>query len=695
MNNIYIWFNAIVWSHSYSLSILYKGKIFAIELERLNRLKAYPSTEFWKLLPSLQREMFNDIDNKTKNKNKIIAFKNYIDDTINGLLKKYKFDFNNIEKIYTINFPFNISVRWYEYKVEWYKKNYHHLFHASSAYYPSSFNNAAILCMDHDGYDEELGGINPMHSIWFAEKQKINFLYSDNFSPKRTQAWIWAVYENHSKICQMWEGTFMGLSWYWKNKLDHITIFDYSSGGPLISKNFLEKNSYKWLEDFRLDIINWFRKAYKLDTKKQNKNIIKSIYPDIADKVQKEIEEAILFLANKAYKLTKSKNICIAWWVWLNILANNRILKETPFENIFVQPACHDWGLSLWAVYYLYHKILWQKERVRLVCPWLWIIYSWKEIINNLKKYENKLIYQKLWNNKYKKVASLLKNNKIIWWFQWWSEFWPRALWFRSILASPIDNKMKNKVNDIKERERYRPLAPIMMENYFKEYLDTKYPSPYMTLVANVFKNKLKKIPSVVHIDKTARYQTVNKNQNLEIYKLLKEFYNQTKIPILINTSFNQRDEPIVETPDDAIKMFLSTNLDYLVIWDYLVTKRNIYKEYKFSYKKSKKNYDNKLNQSINNNFRWETLLKLIWIKKFGLNYNYNIWDKWIKIFYLNKLEFIIEVKKKWKKYYKEINNIGLDKIQLSWIKDLKILKIVEFYLIKNNKIIYNLIKWI
>lgn len=692
-NNIYIWFNAIVSNHNWSLSLLYKWEIFAIEIERLNRLKEFPNNNFSKILPSLQREMFNWIDDNTKNKDEIISFRNYLDDIINNILVKLEIDFSSIEKIYTINFPFDISIRWYEDKVKSYKKNNHHLFHATSAYYPSEFEESVILCMDHDWYDEDLWWINLMHSIWYAKWNTIKFLYGDEFSPEKAQAGIWAIYENHSRICWIWEWTFMWLSGYWKNNLENIKIFDYTSWWVLLSKEFLSKDWYKWLEDFREDIIDWFKKAYNIKWKKINWNIENSIYSDIADKVQTEIEEAILFLANKAYELTGSKNICIAWWVWLNILANNRILKETKFENIFVQPACNDSWLSLWWLYYMYHNIFWNKNRVKLVSPWLWFEYSNIEIIFKLNIYKNKLNYLELWNNKNEKVAKLLKENKIIWWFQWKSEFWPRALWFRSILASPISQNMKQRVNIIKEREQYRPLAPIMMEDYFKDYLDTNYSSPYMTLVADILENKKNIIPSVVHIDWTARYQTVNKKQNENMYNLLKEFNNQTWISVLINTSFNQHNEPIIETPEDAIKMFLSTNLDYLVIWDYLVSKEKKYLEYKFNKNEFEKIYDKKLKQSKNNNLRWETLLKLLWVSKLGFNYNYNIWDKWVILSYKGNFEIIVEVKNKKEKYSKEYEDIWLR--ILSWWDNNKILEIVTIFMEKNERSILNLIKWI
>jgi len=646
-NNLYIWFNAIVANHNWSLSLLYRWEIFAIEIERINRIKDFPDLDLARILPWLQKEMFNGLDQNTNNKDYIISIRNYIEDIINDIINKLDINLKKINNIYTLNFPFDVLIRWHEDKIKSYKENNHHTFHAYSTYFPSPFNETVILCMDHDWYDEDLWWINSMHSIWHAKWNNIKHLYSDEFSPKKAQAWIWAVYNNHSNICWIWEGTLMWLSWYWNGNLKNIKIFDYTSWWALLSKIFLSKKSFDWLQDFIDWITKGFREAYKIDWKWNYSNIENSIYADISDKVQTEIEEAVLFLANKAYNLTKCKNICIAWGVWLNIIANNKILLETKFENIFVQPACNDAWLSLWWLYYMYHNILWNSDRIRLVSPWLWFKYSNEKILEYLEKYKNKSDYIKLWDSKYKIVAELLKNDNIIWWFQWKWEFGPRSLWFRSILASPISKNMKTRVNRIKEREQYRPLAPIILENDFKDYLDTNYSSPYMTLVALVLKQKKESIPSVVHVDWTARYQTVNKEQNKYIYMLLKEFKNLTWESVLINTSFNQHDEPIIEDPEGAIKMFLATELNYLVIWDYLVSKEKTYSEFKFNKKIVNKEFNNKLKQSKNNNFRGKTILKLLWIGKLWFNYNYENWDKWIKLTYRWDLEIIIQVKDK------------------------------------------------
>jgi hypothetical protein len=213
-----------------------------------------------------------------------------------------------------------------------------------------------------------------------------------------------------------------------------------------------------------------------------------------------------------------------------------------------------------------------------------------------------------------------------------------------------------------------------------------------MTLVAEVYDNKKNRIPAVVHIDWTARYQTVNEKQNFKIYNLLKEFKKITWESVLINTSFNQHDEPIVENPEDAIKMFLVTDIDYLVIWDYLVSKEKKYLEYSFDKRYYKVLFDNKIKQAKNTNIRWESILKLLWIKKIWFNYNYDIWDKWIELKY-KTLEVVIEILNTNVNYYEVVNNIWIRIIKL-W-ENKKILEIIKIFLKKNSKLIYDLIKWI
>lgn len=335
----------------------------------------------------------------------------------------------------------------------------------------------------------------------------------------------------------------------------------------------MEINEKGSVDDYFQSFTDIFRNLYWISSKKINNwNYPKSIYADIAAKIQNETEKAILYLAKNAYKLAPSKNLCIAGWVGLNILANSRILKETPFENVFVQPAANDSGLSLWATYYAYHVLWKHQKRIPIYSYGLWKQYSDEEILISLKKYDNKIVYTKS-KNIFKESAKLLSDNNIIAFFQWRSEYWPRALWFRSILASPKNIIMRDKVNDIKKRERWRPLSPIIIEEELENYIWTNIISPFMTFAEKVKNKCFERAPAIIHNNGTARYQTVNTTQNKYVYELLLEFKKYSWIPILINTSLNLKWEPIVETPEDALIFFLKTKTDYLIVWDYLVKK--------------------------------------------------------------------------------------------------------------------------
>jgi len=213
--------------------------------------------------------------------------------------------------------------------------------------------------------------------------------------------------------------------------------------------------------------------------------------------------------------------------------------------------------------------------------PNMWKIYNDKDINLKFKKYVDKI---NIINYDVDFITNKLINNKIIGVFNWGSEFGPRALWHRSILSSPI-NKINNyRTNVIKSREKWRPLAPIILEEDFSKYLEENFNSPYMTLSSKVKKDELNNIKGVVHIDNTVRYQTVNSNSNELIYNILKNFKEKTGVSVLINTSLNVKTEPIVETPNEAIRLFLSTDLDYLIIWKYILEKKQKYLEYKFDY---------------------------------------------------------------------------------------------------------------
>ncbi len=289
-----------------------------------------------------------------------------------------------------------------------------------------------------------------------------------------------------------------------------------------------------------------------------------NLYTELAYWAQSYLEKVMIDYAMYLHSVTKSKNLCIAGGVGLNSVANKRILDKTPFENIFIQPASGDSGLALGAALWASHQINKNPVKWRMNNAYLGREYGEKEILNALRGYH----YEKL-ADPAQTAAKLLAEEKIIGWFQGKSEYGPRALGNRSILCSPIHPEMKDKLNkQVKHRESFRPFAPACLEESAGEYFELDCPSPFMLLIAKVKKDN---IPAVTHVDGTARVQTVNADQNPKFYSLIKEFQKLTGVPVVLNTSFNDSGEPIVETPEDAVRTFKSTNLDALIIGDYLL----------------------------------------------------------------------------------------------------------------------------
>jgi len=277
-----------------------------------------------------------------------------------------------------------------------------------------------------------------------------------------------------------------------------------------------------------------------------------------------------LHVLNWLYEKTKNENLCLSGGVALNCLMNSKIRDKTKFKNIFVQPAANDAGTSIGAAFYLYNSILGNKRDFVLKNIYLGPSYSNKEI-------EKTLIENKIQHKKYeyisRKCAELLSKGKIIAWFQGAMEFGPRALGNRSILADPRNRLMKNKLNEVKSREVFRPLAPIIKEEKLTKYFTNSEKSPFMLFTYRAKNNVDKIIPSALHIDQSARLQTVNKKENPKLYNLLDEFEKITKIPILINTSFNYKGKPIVCTIEQALDCFYNSGIDYLAIGNFLISK--------------------------------------------------------------------------------------------------------------------------
>jgi len=596
--NLLISTNYNISEEKWSILIKYWDTIKAVTLERITRLKYFPSWEFfWR--------------------------KNYYKIFLNWVKKLIKWlNVDEIGEIVTLNFPFSLETLFKNKEIKYIECKEHHLLHAFSTFYSSWYEESSVLVIDWAWYEEKYKK-EICYSIWKFDKKWYKNLYLWEIKKDKYKLWIWYIYALHTLLFKIWEWAIMWLSSYWDKKIHkEIDLFweDY-----FLKENYrdiFKENENRW-NNFQ-DLEKIIKEIYWIKDEIIDKDFIHKNYKDIAARLQYCTENVILNLAKKSIELSKSKNLCIAWWVWLNIIWNTLIYEKNITENIFVEPACDDSWLSLGWIYYLQH-INKDIKINNIQSYWLWEEFDNNEIEKDLIKYKKYLKYEKK-EDIFLYTAKLLSEWKIIWFFQWWWELWPRALWFRSILARPDSVRIRNKINEIKKREYWRPLAPVILEEELEKYFKTSLISPFMLFNAKIRKKMFKNMLWVSHVDFTARYQTLNKFNNKYLYNLLQKFYKITDIPILINTSFNQHNEPIVETPKEAIEMFLSTKLDYLVLWDYLVSKQKVFKEFVFSKEKSYEklfNYNKVILEKLNT-----IILKDI------KPYN-NYFEKW-KIYYKN-----------------------------------------------------------
>ena len=441
----------------------------------------------------------------------------------------------------------------------------HHIAHASASYFCSGFNSAAILSLDGSGeIATTLMAIAQGNKI--KKLKEIHFPYS-----------IGLLYNTVTQFLgfriDSGEGKVMGLAPY---------------GKPTYSKEF-EKVIYPTKDGgFKMDM-SYFRYHYTGNKKKPfySKKFIKIFGipripeseitkrdEDLAATLQDATEKIGVHLAKYLYDLTKEKRLCLSGGVALNSVMNFKILQETNFDEVYIYPASHDGGTAIGAALYVYYSLLNNPLKPVNQSPYLGPEYSDNEIEKSLKNFNLK--YEKIDNkDKLAKIgAQLVHEGKIIGWFQGRTEIGPRAFGNRSILCRPYPEEMKKILNErVKHREGFRPFAPSAKIERYKEFFEIDIPSPYMLLVCNTRKEKLKELSAITHVDGTARLQTVSKEENELYWKLIDEYEKLSGIPVILNTSFNVRGEPIINSPDDAIKCFLKTHMDALIIGNFLVKK--------------------------------------------------------------------------------------------------------------------------
>jgi carbamoyltransferase len=433
----------------------------------------------------------------------------------------------------------------------------HHLAHAASSFLVSPFEEAAILTIDGVGELATLScGIGKGNKIDIKKE----IIYPDSLGLLYTAVTTYLGFAANSG-----EGKTMGLAGYGQpSYIDKFRkIVHVSSDGSFK----MDQSYFGIIKGQRMYSNKFVRMFGKPKSKDEEFN---QRHYDIAASLQKLIEDIIILIAQNLYKETKIDKLCMAGGVALNCVTNQKILEETPFKEIYIQPAAGDAGGALGVAAYIYNSILDNPRTFVMKHAYTGPEYSPESIKRALLKAN--LQFKEYNDDELTKFIALkLSENNTVGWFQGRMEFGPRALGNRSILGNPCTNEMKDILNKkIKQREPFRPFAPVVHQDKANIYFEMYGDSPFMLLAPKV-RNEMKSlIPAVTHVDGTARVQTLTKEANPLLWDLINEFGKITGVYLLINTSFN-RQEPIVCNPDEAISCYNRTKMDYLVIGNYVV----------------------------------------------------------------------------------------------------------------------------
>lgn len=421
----------------------------------------------------------------------------------------------------------------------------HHVAHAASAFLPSPFSKAAVLTLDGRGEQAtttyNIGKGNAMTRIGEVKMpHSLGLLY------ERLTTYLGFLHSSD-------EYKVMALASY---------------GKPVFVKDFREiitvgeKGQYTITDE---------RFEERFGPTRLRHEEFTAHHFNIAHSLQFVLEETVLELTNWLYKETKEENLCMAGGVALNCVLNARIRDRGPFKNIWVQPAAGDSGTALGAAEWIDAQ---ERQSITKDFTMDHVYWGPEYTDDEIEKFLKwaKVPYRKL-DNVAEEGADILAQDKIIGWYQGRMEFGPRALGSRSILASPISSQMQSRLNEVKDREDFRPVAPVVLEEDAPEWFEGAEYSPFMLFIYDVKPDKADKIPAVRHTDGTARIQTVNSTQHQQYYNLIKAFKEKTGVPVLVNTSFNTLGKPIVSSPRDAVECFWSSPFDALIIGSFLIEK--------------------------------------------------------------------------------------------------------------------------
>ncbi len=555
-------------------------KFAKINLNNIDKIIFYenPNLKFCRLLKSyILHSKFSSIFSFNKSMFAWLNEKLFQKTLLLRLLKQHDENFNDKKKIFFVK---------------------HHFSHAASAFYPSPFEEAIILTADGVGEFATT-------SVSIGRKNEIKNIKEIQFPDSLGMLYSSFTYYVGFKV-NSGEYKLMGLAPYGQPKYKNLILqklinvkndgsfklnqkyFDYVTGSKMINKNF--------------ELL--FNKRRRLPDEK-----ITQFHMDIASSIQATIEEIIIKICYSLKKEFNINNLCLAGGVALNCVANGKILDNKIFENVWVQPASSDAGGALGAALGFWFQNLKQNRGYvkddLMKNSYLGPEYSEDEIKNQLTDLGAN--FSILSQNEISEIVSDDLNKSLsVGWFNGKAEFGPRSLGSRSILADPRAHNMQKILNlKIKFRESFRPFAPVVLEDKAKDWFEiNNQKSPYMLFVYKIKKKHLlthtkniekegfeklndlrSKIPAVTHVDNSARVQTINRSSNKALYDLIVKFEKKTNCPILVNTSFNVRGEPIVNAPSDAFKCFMGTDLDVLVIGNFYLTKKNQKTELILDYK--------------------------------------------------------------------------------------------------------------
>ena len=464
----------------------------------------------------------------------------------------------------------------------------HHLSHAASSFYPSPFKEAAFLTLD---------GVGEWTTTSYGYANETNLKFDSQIQFPHSLGLLYSSFTYYLGFkVNSGEYKMMGLAPYGEPKYTDLIfkeLIDLKEDGSfkLNMKYFSYTTHLKMINKKFESLFGQRRRLPEIDK-------IENFHMDVASSIQKVIEIVVIKICEHIKKVTTSSNLCLSGGVALNCVANGKLLEKKIFKNIWIQPAAGDAGGALGAALAYYHLTLGNKKTNiidKMKGSYLGPEFDDTSVEESLKKLEAnfvKLNREEMLNF----VSEEIKNEKAVGWFQGKMEFGPRALGSRSILADPRSDKTQKNLNlKIKFRESFRPFAPSILREHCNKYFKLNTESPYMLIVSEVkdeIRSKLtdqenllfgieklnikrSTIPAVTHVDYSARVQTVEKNTNLIFYDLINKFYEKTGCPLVVNTSFNIRGEPIVCTVEDAYNCFMGTNLDLLVINNFVLKKED------------------------------------------------------------------------------------------------------------------------